>query len=370
MKYILYDIIFHGFFVATLPYVIYKAITTEKYREGIGERFGHFKREKLARLAGKGPGVWIHAVSVGETKAVMPLLQAIREDRPEARILFSTTTRTGQAVAQSEGRACIDALVYLPLDFSWAVKNIIKEFNPAIFIVVEKEVWPNLYKTLNEKSVPIIVVNGAISERSYRRFLKLRFFFAQIFSTISFYGEEEIILASFKEALTERPGLRLAIAPRHPERFAEVEGLIKKSGLSYKKRSSTGRASKGNKRPDVFLLDTMGELLCLYEFAHITFVGGSLVPDVGGHNLLEPAGLGRPVVFGPYVHTCRAMAELLIEAHGGLMVRDGRELSEKLKELSADSAIREAMGDAARKVVEDNRGALDKTLKIIKGFLS
>jgi len=114
----------------------------------------------------------------------------------------------------------------------------------------------------------------------------------------------------------------------------------------------------------------MGELLCLYEFAHITFVGGSLVPDVGGHNLLEPAGLGRPVVFGPYVHTCRAMAELLIEAHGGLMVRDGRELSEKLKELSADSAIREAMGDAARKVVEDNRGALDKTLKIIKGFLS
>jgi len=433
MKYILYDILFHGFFVATLPYVIYKAITTEKYREGIGERFGHFKREKLARLAGKGPGVWIHAVSVGETKAVMPLLKAIREDRPEARILFSTTTRTGQAVAQSEGRACIDALVYLPLDFSWAVKNIIKEFNPAIFIVVEKEVWPNLYKTLNERSVPIVVVNGTISERSYRRFLRLRFFFAQIFSTISFYcasspadmqkaialgvkkeramatgnlkfdqkptggcditkglkkalglgtdeilfvagsthgGEEEIILAAFKEALTEHPGLRLAIAPRHPERFAEVEGLIKKSGLSYKKRSSKGRASKGKKRPDVFLLDTMGELLCLYELAHITFVGGSLVPDIGGHNLLEPAGLGRPVLFGPYVHTAAAMAELLIEAHGGLMVRDGRELGEKLKELSADSAIREAMGDAARKVVEDNRGALDKTLKIIKGFLS
>jgi len=183
-------------------------------------------------------------------------------------------------------------------------------------------------------------------------------------------GEEEIILASFKEALKERPGLRLAIAPRHPERFAEVEGLIKKSGLSYKKRSSKGRASRGNKRPDVFLLDTMGELLCLYELAHISFVGGSLVPDIGGHNLLEPAGLGRPVLFGPYVHTAAAMAKLLIEAHGGLMVRDGRELSKKLKELSADSAVREAMGSAARKVVEDNRGALDKTLKIIKEFLS
>jgi len=114
----------------------------------------------------------------------------------------------------------------------------------------------------------------------------------------------------------------------------------------------------------------MGELLCLYELAHITFVGGSLVPDIGGHNLLEPAGLGRPVLFGPYVHTAVAMAELLIEAHGGLMVRDGGELREKLKELSADSAIREAMGCAARKVVEDNRGALDKTLKIIKSFLS
>jgi 3-deoxy-D-manno-octulosonic-acid transferase len=433
MKYILYDILFHGFFVATLPYVIYKAITTEKYRDGIGERFGHFKREKLAHLAGNGPGVWIHAVSVGETKAAMPLLKAIREARPEARILFSTTTRTGQAVARSEGQACIDALVYLPLDFSWAVKNIINEFNPSIFIVVEKEVWPNLYKTLNERSVPIVVVNGVISERSYGRFMRFRFFFGQIFSTIGFYcasspsdmkravalgvkkdhaivtgnlkfdqkpagkcaitkglktalglvtgeilfvagsthgGEEEVILSAFKEALKEHPGLRLAIAPRHPERFAEVEGLIKKSGLSYKKRSSKGRASKGIKKSEVFLLDTMGELLCLYELAHITFVGGSLVPDIGGHNLLEPAGLGRPVLFGPYVHTAAAMAELLREAHGGVMVRDGRELSKKLKELSADDAARKTMGDAAHKVVEDNRGALDKTLKIIQGFLS
>ncbi len=432
MRYFLYDILFHGFFVATLPYVIYKAITTEKYRAGIGERFGRFKREKLARLSGPGPGVWIHAVSVGETKAVIPLLKAIREAHPGARILFSTTTRTGQAVAQTEGGAYVDAIVYLPLDFSWAVKNIINEFNPAIFIVVEKEVWPNLYNTLNERSVPIVVVNGSISKRSYRRFLQFRFFFAHIFEKISFFcastpldfkraialgvkkekamvtgnlkfdqkpsggcditkglkkalglgadeilfvagsthgGEEEIVLSAYKEALKECAGLRLAIAPRHPERFTEVEGLIKKSGLPCKKRSSKNKTSKKGKKDEVFLLDSMGELICLYELACIAFVGGSLVPDIGGHNLLEPAGLGRPVLFGPYVHTCSAMAELLGEAGGGVMVRDGAELGERLKELALDKGAREAMGRAASEVVEKNRGALEKTLEVIKEFL-
>jgi len=429
MKYFLYDILFHGFFVATLPYVIYKAIRTEKYRAGIGERFGRLKDEKLDSLAGSGPGVWIHAVSVGETRAAIPLLKAIREDRPEARILFSTTTKTGQAVAQSEGGAYMDALIYLPLDFSWAVKRVIKEFRPNIFIVVEKEIWPNLFKTLSDNAVPIVVVNGVISERSYRRFLKFRFFFANIFSKISFFcastatdqkraialgvpsaramvtgnlkfdqkpgskcditegltkalnlgpdeilfvagsthgGEEEIILTAFKKLSKKFPGLRLAIAPRHPERFTEVEGLIKKSGLTYKKRSAKGR---GLKKAKVFLLDSMGELLCLYGLAHITFVGGSLVPGIGGHNLLEPAGLGRPVLFGPYVHTCKAMAELLEDGDGGFMVSDGQELSQRLKQLMANSKLREKMGQAACEVVEKNRGAVDKTLQIIEDFL-
>ncbi len=428
MKYFIYDILFHGFFVATLPYVLYKAVTTEKYREGIGERFGRIKKEKLARIKGAGPGVWIHAVSVGEVRAAMPLLKAIREERPEARILFSTTTKTGQAVARGEGGAYTDALVYLPLDFSWAVKNVIKNFRPNIFIVVEKEVWPNLFKTLDDNSVPIVVVNGTISERSFRRFLKFRFFFAHIFSKISFFcastgtdleralalgvqkeramvtgnlkfdqkpvggcditkglekainlgsdemlfvagsthsGEDEIILTAFSEALKECAGLRLAIAPRHPERFAEVEGLIKKSGLGYKKRSSKASSTK---KARVFLLDSMGELLCLYGLAHMTFVGGSLVPGIGGHNLLEPAGLGKPVLFGPYVHTCRAMAELLVEAGGGVKVQGGRELAAELKRLAKDSDRREEMGGAALEVVEKNRGAVEKTLEVIKGF--
>ncbi|MFQ5354013.1 MAG: 3-deoxy-D-manno-octulosonic acid transferase, partial [Thermodesulfobacteriota bacterium] len=436
--------LFHGAVAATLPYVLYKAATTEKYRAGMGERFGRFKREKLARLEGEGTGIWVHAVSVGETRAVLPLLKALRARRPEARILFSTTTRTGHAVAESECADFIDALVYFPLDFSWAVNNVIEKFKPSILIVTEKEIWPNLFKALNDRSVPVVVVNGNISERSYRRFLKFGFFFAEIFSKIDFFcagsdvdyeravalgvakeramvtgnlkfdqapsggcdiavglkkvlglkagellfvagsthrGEDEIILTAFKELAGEFPVLRLAIAPRHPEKFGEVEGLIKKSGLSYARRSGAGKApKKGAKKAagksgntggsaKIFLLDSMGELASLYGLSHICFVGGSLVPGIGGHNLLEPAGLGRPVLFGPYVHTCEATAELLATAGGGVMVSDGRELTAELKKLASDKKAREAMGSAARSVVEKNRGAVEKTLKVINGLL-
>ncbi len=430
MKYLVYDILFHGFFAATLPYVLYKAATTEKYREGIGERFGRIGPEKLRRLAGSGPGVWIHAVSVGETRAAMPLLRAIRKKYPEARILFSTTTRTGQAVARAEGGDLLDALVYFPLDFSWAVKKVVSEFRPDIYIVVEKEVWPNLFKVLGDRGVPIVVVNGVISERSYRRFLKFNFFFREVFSRVAFFcartdrdlgralalgvkkdralttgnlkfdqfaggsakspdgleralgvrtgevlfvagsthrGEDEIVISAFLEARKEIKGLCLAIAPRHPERFAEVEGIIKKSGLPCVTRSSGKARRKGSK--GVFLLDSMGELLGLYGLSHIALVGGSLLPGVGGHNLLEPAALGIPVLIGPHTETCAEMRDLLLEAGGGLVVHGADDLREALEELSGDKARREEMGRAARGVVEKNRGAVEKTLGVIEGFL-
>ncbi len=432
MRYFFYDILFHGLFAATLPYVLYKAVTTEKYREGIGERFGRFDDEKLARLSGDGAGIWVHAVSVGETKAALPLLKALREARPGARILLSTTTRTGQAVAASECGEFIDALVYFPLDFSWAVKRVISQFRPDIFIVVEKEIWPNLFKALTDNSIPIIVANGSISARSFKRFLKFSFFFADIFSKISFFcagsavdferalalgvreervmvtgnlkfdqalgggcditrglekalalgggeilfvagsthrGEDEIVIEAFKELREEFVGLRLAIAPRHPERFDEVAALIKKSGFSCFRRSYVNDEKKSSKEGDVFLLDTIGELNCLYGLGQIAFVGGSLVPDVGGHNLLEPAGLGKPVLFGPYVHTCRAMAGLLQEAGGGVLVAGAGELGAELKRLAGNKESREVMGRAAREVVEKNRGAVQKTLEVIENLL-
>jgi 3-deoxy-D-manno-octulosonic-acid transferase len=434
MKYLLYDILFHGFFAATLPYVLYKAATTKKYREGIGERFGRIDREKLKRLRGDGPGVWIHAVSVGETRAVMPLLRGIRKKYPAARILFSTTTRTGQAVAQAEGGDFLDALVYFPLDFSWAVKKVVSEFGPDIFIVVEKEVWPNIYRVLGERGVPIVVVNGVISERSFRRFQKFKFFFSGVFSKIGFYcartpadleralalgvredramvagnlkfdqlagggkkppqglerglglgpsdllfvagsthrGEDEIIISAFLQARKKHEGLRLAIAPRHPERFGEVEEIIRKTGLTYRKRSTEmgGAGRKKIKGPDVFLLDTMGELLGLYGLSHIALVGGSLLPGVGGHNLLEPAALGVPVLFGPHTETCAEMAELLTEAGGGLVVRGPEDLARVLEELAGNRKRREQVGRAARGVVEKNRGSVERTLKVIEGFL-
>ncbi|GMR04364.1 MAG: 3-deoxy-D-manno-octulosonic acid transferase [Thermodesulfobacteriota bacterium] len=430
MKYFLYDILAHTAFVATLPYYFFKALTTDKYREGAAERFGLVSAGKVNRISGAGgPVLWVHAVSVGETKAVIPLLKRLRGTYPGAKILFSTTTLTGQRVAEREGGGLFDALIYFPLDFSWAVKRVIKKFAPDIFIVVEKEVWPNLYNVLSRRSVPIVVVNGTISERSFKRFARFRRFFLPVFSQVAYFcarteddleravslgvgrdragltgnmkfdlnaqvdkekiedlkralniragervivagsthkGEEEIFLDVFKKLLEEFKGLKLVLAPRHPERFSEVEALIKAAGLTCSRRSAaSGTTGSG----DVVLLDTIGELMAVYSLSEAAFVGGSLVQGVGGHNLLEPAAFGKPVLYGPYLSTYLSMAEMLEEEGGGIRVKDGGELLKKLKKLLSDKDLRLNTGSAGKRVVDRNRGAVDRTLKVIDGLL-
>ncbi len=427
MKYVLYDILLHISGVVLLPYFIFKMVSSGKYREGIPERFGLLKDEKLKGLSG-GPVVWVHAVSVGETKAAIPILRLFKERNPGARVLFSTTTQTGNRTAAEAGGKLIDALIYFPLDFSWSIKRVVRKTNPAAFVVVEKEVWPNIYRVLNGKKVPIIVANGTISERSFKRFVKYGFFFRSVFAMIDIFcarteadrsmavkagvdknrartfgnlkfdiqpgnisdaqkyalgqalglsatdkvvvagsthpGEEEMILDVVKDLLARRMKLKLVLAPRHPERFNEVEALIKKSGLGYSRRSSG--ASGGE---DVILLDTVGELLTVYSFATVALVGGSLVPGIGGHNLLEPALFGKPVVYGPFLTAYSGMAGMLEAEGGGIRVKDGESLFNTLKKLLIDDNLRTVMGRAGIKVVESNRGAAKKTVEAIERFL-
>lgn len=429
MNYLLYDILIHGAFMATLPYYLVKRFTTDKYREGAAERFGFIDAGKIKKLSGGGGGpvIWVHAVSVGETKAATALLKGLRKAHPGARIFFTTTTLTGQRVAEKEGAGLYDALAYFPLDFSWAVKRAIKKVSPRIFIVVEKEVWPNFYHTLHSLSIPIVVVNGTISERSFKRFLRLKSFFRSVFAEVTCFcartegdleralslgvgkdrgvltgnmkfdlnaeldkktvgslkealdisgrdrvvvagsthaGEEEIFLTLFKKLLKEFKGVKLVIAPRHPERFSEVEALIKGTGMAYSRRSSGGGGGG-----EVTLLDTIGELMAVYSLSDIAFVGGSLVKGVGGHNLLEPAAYGKPVLYGPFLSTYLSMAEMLEVEGGGIRVSDGEELLESLKRLLTDEDLRLNTGLGAKRVVDRNRGAVDKTLKIIDGLL-
>ena len=308
------------------------------------------------------------------------------------------------------------------------MKRVIRETNPRAFVVVEKEVWPNIYRALARKKIPIIVANGTISEKSFRRFKMFGFFFRDVFARISAYcarteadrsmairagvekgrartfgnlkfdiqpgnigdaargslkkslgisdtdrilvagsthpGEEELILGVFKDLLAKRVKLKLVLAPRHPERFGEVESLIKKTGLKYARRTGGGDGAE-----DVMLLDTVGELLTVYSFATVAIVGGSLVQGIGGHNLLEPALFGRPVVYGPYLTAYAGMAGMLEAEGGGIRVKDRESLFNTLRKLFADDNLRTVMGRAGIKVVESNRGAAMKTVEVMERFM-
>ncbi|MEE9591344.1 MAG: 3-deoxy-D-manno-octulosonic acid transferase [Thermodesulfobacteriota bacterium] len=437
--YLLYDIILHILFISLLPYFFFKALFIGKYRAGLLERFGFIKPWKLSRLQ-NARVVWFHAVSVGETKAAIPLLRMLKDRHPETKVVFSTVTATGNDIASRDGEGLIDVLIFFPLDFSWVVKRVTRRLRPLLFIVVEKEIWPNLFRLLNARRTPTIVVNGNISDRSFKRYKRFRLFFNSVFKEISAYcaqseldsakasalgirrtlvtgnmkfdirmpslgekekdalkgelgimnservivagsthrGEEEIILSVYKELCNEFKRLRLVIAPRHPERFKEVGELIEKKGFSLLRRSeqrANSNVVKNNSskprdmKGEVILLDTMGELGRFYGIADIVFVGGSLVEGVGGHNLLEPAIYRRPVVYGPYLGNWLYVAEMLERSEGGIRVADGEALFDKITRLLSDPDLAEGLGEAAYKVACENRGATEKSLQIIEGFL-
>lgn len=421
MLYLFYDIVLHVSMVLFLPYFVLKMFTAGKYRSGIFERFGFIGADKLSVLQG-GRVAWFHAVSVGETKAVIPLLKLFKRDNPEVKVVFSTVTLTGNRVATSECAQYIDALIYMPLDLGWVVRRVVRALRPRLFVVVEKELWPNLFRTLYDSSVPVVVVNGSISERSFNRYRALSFFFKETFSRLALFlaqtekdasmattlgvssdrvrvtgnikfdmepakaggeraaalgaalgispgdtvlvagsthaGEEKIIIDVYKRLTREVRELKLVLAPRHPERFDEVESIIKKSGVEYTRRSAVAVCAA-----PVVILDTMGELAVAYSLATVAFVGGTLV-RTGGHNLLEPALFAKPVLYGPHLASYLFMARMLEEEGGGLRVREAT-LFRELKRLLTNRAFSEQMGVAALKVVDANRGSAVKALEAI-----
>lgn len=426
MKILLYDISLHIAILIATPYFVFKMLTSHKYRDGIMERFGFYNAEKLKPFASGGV-IWFHAISVGETKAAVPVLKLLRQTRPQARILFSTVTLTGRRTAEQECKGLIDGLIYFPLDLSWVVNRLISGFRPSVFVTVEKDIWPNTFLRLAKAGVPVIIINGTLSERSAKRFKRFGFFFKAVFGAVSAFcartpedgvkaarvgvrperihttgnlkfdlraaaiddkagqsladalgikpgepvftagsthaGEEEIILRVYMELRRRVAGVRLVLAPRHPERFNEVEALVKKTGLDY------GRRSKGQSG-DVVILDTVGELMTVWSLTYVAFVGGSLVPGIGGHNLLEPAFFARPVVYGHHLSAYLSMAELLEANGGGSRVADEAALLDTLTALLSDKAEAVRMGAAAKAVVEANRGAATKTVEIIEGFIT
>ncbi len=386
------------------PYIAYRLARYKKHRAGLWEKLSF----KLPPRLPHNRRIWFHAVSVGESLAVAPVVSLFKERHPDVGIYFSTTTATGMEVAKRKLSGVVDAFFFFPLDFYPVVKRVVEVVSPTACAIVETEIWPSLAFAVE---APLFMINARISEHSFYGYMKLSFFIKELFKryrrflarsrkdaarlvalgapqekvevagNIKFYsvyqqslgvdeerwrrelglsedapvfvagsthqGEEEQVLKAYKVLKGKYPNLKLVLAPRHPERADEVEGLIKEFRLSC------GRRSRGEKlkEADVLLLDTVGELFPTYSVCNVAFVGGSLV-DVGGHNPLEPLAFERPTIMGPfYSNFLDVMEEVegfvkvvkdwegLVAAVEDALEGGGRLKGVKYKFLQADRAV-------------------------------
>jgi 3-deoxy-D-manno-octulosonic-acid transferase len=410
------------------PWWLWKMATTHKYRLGIGERLGSTARIKdlLANADGR-PLIWLHAVSVGEVLAISRLVGELEQALPQFRLLISTTTRTGQDLARQRFGA--DRIFYCPLDLPWAVSAYLNVLRPRMLILAETEFWPNLLSGCFRRRIPVVVVNARISDRSWPRYRALQSLWRPILRQLTqvlaqsdidaerlriigcepsrvavagnlkfdvraakeadatrllkeyavdlrlvvagstLEGEEAALLEAWPKLLAADPGLVLVLAPRHPERFAAVEGQLNQLGASWIKRSDwKAQPPAPIHAGQIVLLDTIGELASVYSLASVAFVGGSIVP-AGGHNPLEPAQFGVPIVMGPNYVNFRAITEDLL-AHDALRIAKTEALATTLAELLTNRAEAEAMGTRARQVFEQQAGATARCVEAIRSLLS
>jgi 3-deoxy-D-manno-octulosonic-acid transferase len=414
------------------PWWLFRMVTTQKYRCGLLERLGRIPSRLRKQIAGSGPErpvIWVHAVSVGEVLAVSRLLKTLDTAMPDYLIVLSTTTRTGQALARE--RFAANRVFYCPLDLPWAVRSWLNALRPRLFILAETEFWPNLLRGCYRRKIPVAVVNARISDRSWPRYLRLRWLWRPFLSRLSrvlaqsqtdanrlkaigclpervtvagnlkfdvraaeeaeatrllkaltfglrlivagstLKGEEAALLEAWPRLLRADPQLALVLAPRHPERFAAVAALMEKSGVVWVKRSDWRTVPEDSLKPlnpgQIVLLDTIGELASVYSLASVAFVGGSLIP-AGGHNPLEPAQFGVPIVMGPHYTNFRAITEDLL-AHQALCISSAEVLSATLIGLLRDPQAAKAMGARARQVFEQQAGATGRCMEALKKLL-
>jgi 3-deoxy-D-manno-octulosonic-acid transferase len=391
-------------------------------------------RERLGWLPDGAPqgGFWIHAVSVGEVRLALRILAGLRQRFPGAPVHLTTGTATGRSLAGTGvGGAPPESLGALPVDLPFAMGRLLDRLRPRAVLIMETEIWPNLLRLCAARGVPVVLVNGRISPRSYPRYSALRPFLRRAlggFTTLGMQsredadrivdlgaaedrvrvtgnlkfdlepprvdpdevrrrlgveareplfvagstaaGEERAVLRAF-QALREADGrAHLVLAPRHPEDFASAERAARDAGHLVVTWSRADRtAATGACSWDVLILDRLGILPEMYAAADLVFVGGSMVPR-GGHNVLEPASLGKPVLFGPHTENVRAASEALVAAGGGFVARDAGELGRLLVRLLSDRAGYKVASVMAARVVEANRGALAKSLALIEEALA
>ncbi|MBV8881448.1 MAG: 3-deoxy-D-manno-octulosonic acid transferase [Planctomycetaceae bacterium] len=410
---ILLDLGYFGAGVLASPLLLFKVATDARFRHRLGERFG-------GGPAGQGKTLWIHCASVGEVNLAKPLVARLKKTRPELRIHISVNTMSGR---ENATKAFPDASVgYFPLDFGGSVKRALRRLRPVGVVLIELEVWPNFVRRCAREGVPVAVVNGRMSERSFGRYRSWGWFFRPVFRRLAAVGvqndayaarlkemgaepvvtgnlkydaalgfdpeaeeqawraqlglgdapvlvggsthdpEERILCETYKKLQKAVPGVRMLLAPRHLERVPEVQKAIEAADLKCYKRT---QLSPGGSADGVILLDSVGELSRVYSAATAVFIGGTFCAR-GGQNMLEPAALGKPVVSGPSLSNFEEIAGTLVEAGGMRVIDNPVDLAGSLAELLKDPARARQIGARSLEAVKAGRGAIDRTMDLIE----
>jgi 3-deoxy-D-manno-octulosonic-acid transferase len=419
--YLLYSALLAAGLLATLPYWVWQMSRHGKYHAGLSQRLGRVPHH-LASQPGR-PAVWIHAVSVGEVMAVSRLVLELRQRCPQHRVVVSTTTDTGQQLAVKHFGE--ENVFYFPMDFGFAIRSYLRCLHPELIVIAETEFWPNFLRLAHADGARIAVVNARISDRSFPRYRWWRFLLTRVLQTVDLFlaqteedaqrlrsigalaervyvsgnlkfdvpppvmspivaslraalgdagpvivcgstveGEEPLLLRAFENILASHPRALMILAPRHPERFAEVARLLESLGIRSAKRSLwNGDTLTGG----VLLLDTIGELAALYSLADIAFVGGSLVPR-GGHNIIEPAQHGVAIVVGNHTENFRDIVGLFQSQHA-VRVVGVADLPLVLVELISNPQIRAELGRRAAETLRSQTGATQRTADALQGLL-
>ncbi|MGA2330429.1 MAG: 3-deoxy-D-manno-octulosonic acid transferase [Syntrophales bacterium] len=428
--YLLYNILLVMAALLAFPYYAIKMTLTGKYRKSMGPKFGLVSPAIFAEMKGS-PRIWIHAVSVGEVMAAEPIVASLRTHFPEACIVLSTSTETGQDMARRIVTGAT-SFIYYPLDIPFVVRKIITKVSPDIFILTETELWPNFIRVCKEQGAKIIMVNGRISQRSYQRYALTKFFWKDIVNLVdemgvisamdaerlkaigmaparvhvmgnakydslaakasplvreemhrklnliemdrvlvagsTHDGEEKIVLNVYRRLLERYPDFKLIIIPRHPERGHAVLSLLEETGFDDCITMTDIEGGRHRTGERIIVIDVIGELFKVYSLASVVFCGGSLVPK-GGQNILEPAAWGKVIFYGPSMDDFRDEKELLENAGAGIMVRSGEELLEGILTLMSDPDTLARKGEEGRRIVVSNMGAADRYADMVRSHI-
>ena len=427
--YSLYSALVLAVAVVASPWFVYQALRYKKYVGSLRQRMGYLP---VSFNMDADRSIWIHAVSVGEVLTARPLISDLKRRHPELRMFLSTTTLAGQQLARRNVQD-VDAVFYFPFDLGIFVRRTLNLVRPRLFVMMETEIWPNLLRECRARGVKTAIVNGRLSPKSFPRYRMVRPMMRRVLDDIDKFcvqseesarrfielgadpgrvavtgslkfdsldlpstalqarardrvlryfrvppsrpvimagstmkGEEAAVLRAFRRVRATAPNALLILAPRNPERFAEAEQLARSEGWKVARRSDL--AIDADPRVDIVVLDTIGELATLYQVATVVFVGGSLVAT-GGHNVLEPAVFGKPIIFGPHMENFFEIADAFVSNGGGVQIAGEHELEEAFISLMGDPVRRARLGAAARALVEANRGAKEKSVSVLAALL-